>query len=468
VTQLYLDRIAEFDKKGPNINSVITVNPKALEDADRLDAAFKTSGFVGPLHGIPIIVKDMADVAGMPTTLGSVVLKDYRPEKDSFVVTKLWKAGAIILAKTTLGEWAAGDTYGSMFGATRNPYALDRTAGGSSGGTGAGIAANFATVGIGQEALASIRRPAAWNSIVGMRATAGLVSRSGVYGGWPQTNGTLGPMTRTVKDLATLLDAIVGYDSEDPLTALGVDHIPSSYAKGLDKTALKGARVGVLRESIGQGSEPGSADFQKVTEVFDKAVQELRAAGATVVDPVVIPNLKQLLSARGDAGDPNESFRIYFSRNSNSPFKSMQDVLNSPDFAKVFPPAQNRLKASLAPSNDAQQYRYLVARETLMTNILKVMADNKLDAIVHKSVEHQPTLISDGTKPPYPITRGAIPLNTFLVFVPAISVPAGFSSDNLPVGISFLGRPYSEATLLKLAYSYEQATHHRKPLASTP
>jgi Asp-tRNA(Asn)/Glu-tRNA(Gln) amidotransferase A subunit family amidase len=196
LTQMYLDRIEAYDKDGPKINCVITVNPKALEEADALDAAFKKSGFVGPLHGIPVVFKDQMDVAGIRTTLGSVVFENYVPTQDSFVVDKLRKAGAIVLAKVTLGELGGGDTFGSLFGETHNPYDLERTAGGSSGGTGAAVAANFATVGIGQEGFASIRRPSTWNSIVGMRPTAGLVSRTGVYAGWPSTNGSLGPMTR--------------------------------------------------------------------------------------------------------------------------------------------------------------------------------------------------------------------------------------------------------------------------------
>src|SRR5437870_9201881 len=272
LVQLYLDRIEAYDKKGPTINAIITVNPRALEEANRLDAALKTSRFIGPLHGVPIIIKDQADVKGMPTTLGSVLFKNYYPDKDAFVVEKLKNARAIILGKTTLGEIGGGDTHGSLFGSTRNPYALDRTVGGS----GASVSANFATVGVGQEGLASIRRPSTWNSIVGMRTTAGLVSRGGVYSGWPERAGSLGPMARTVRDLAILLDIMVGYDSEDPLTASGVGHIPESFTRFLDKNGLKGARIGILRESMGYNSETDSDDFKQVTEVFDNAITELK------------------------------------------------------------------------------------------------------------------------------------------------------------------------------------------------
>ena len=469
LVQLYLDRIEAYDKNGPNINSIITLNPRALEEADRLDAAFTASGFVGPLHGIPVIVKDQADAQDMPTTLGSVLLEDYFPEKDAFAVAKLREAGAIILGKSTLGEWGGGDTYGSLFGITRNPYALERTVGGSSGGTGGSISANFATVGVGQEGYASIRRPSTWNSLVGMRPTGGLISRSGVYAGWPSINGSLGPMTRTVKDLATLLDALVGYDPEDPLTAQGVGNVPDSYTDFLDNNGLQGARLGIIRESIVSNSEPESEDFSKVSEVFDQAVEQLKAAGAEVVDPIVIPDLNELLAKRAGGPEGDESFQVYFNRNPNAPFKSRQEVLQSPDFDKVFRYAQEMLRRSSEGSpGESRHYEYLLAREQLMTNLLKVMADNGLDAIVHKSVEHQPTLISDGMNPPYVNTKGVPHLNTFLVFVPTITVPAGFTRDQLPVGISFLGRPFSDGALIKLAYSYEQATLHRKPPGSTP
>src|SRR6185503_8733049 len=213
--QMYLDRIETFDKKGPNINALITVNADALKEADRLDAAYRSSGAVGPLHGIPVIVKDQADVAGMPTTLGSLLFKDYLPDRDSFVADKLRKAGAVILGKATLGELGGGDTHGSLFGSTRNPYDTERTVGGSSGGSAAAVSANYATVGIGQEGLASIRRPSTWNGIAGMRPSGGLVSRGGVYGCWPEVFGSLGPMARMVTDLAKLLDVMVGYDPDD-------------------------------------------------------------------------------------------------------------------------------------------------------------------------------------------------------------------------------------------------------------
>ena len=469
LVQGYLDRIRAYDQQGPKLNAIISLNPKALEDADRLDTQYKSSGFVGPLHGIPILVKDEIDTAGMPTTLGSVLFKDYRPPADAFVVARLKKAGAIVLGKTTLSEFAAGDTYGSLFGATRNPYDLERTVGGSSGGSGAAVAANFSTVAIGEETGASLRRPGTWNDIVAMRTTAGLISRTGMYDGYPSEPASMGPMARTVRDMAELLDVMVGYDPEDPLTALGVGHVPESYSGLLDRNSLRGARLGILRESIGTASEPGSEDFKKVEVAFEKNVAELKAAGASLVDPVVIPNLKDLLGKRANSPTSEEALRIWLARNPNSPIKTRADIQNSPLVDQIFPPTKaQQWKIPTEPVDLARWGEYLGARQQLLVNLTKVMADNRLDAIVHKSVEHQPTLIKDGMNPPYVTNKGVPTLNTFLVYVPSITVPSGFTSDNLPTGITFLGRPYAEAEMIKLAYSYEQNTHRRSPPKTTP
>ncbi len=459
LVQMYLDRIEAYDKKGPTINSVITVNPKALEEADRLDAAMR-SGFVGPLHGIPVVLKDMIDVAGLPTTYGSSIMKNFVPSRDAFVVEKLKKAGAIVLAKVTLGEFAGGDTYGSLFGETHNPYDLLRTVGGSSGGTGASVSANFGAVGIGQEGFASISRPAAWNNIVGLRPTPGLVS-----------GGGFGPMARTVTDLATVLDVIAGYDPDSPDTALGVGKVPETYTASLDKNGLKGARIGILREPMGYLSEPESENFKAVTAVFDRAVAELKAAGATVVDPVVIPHLNALLAKRSQGGGRPSGMRTvgaaavarteeinrYLRQLPNARYKTLQEAQNGPE---------RRSKGTIGFDGDYAEYR--VAQDDLMINTMKVMADNRLDALVYKTVEHTPTLIRDYDNPPYSNMKGTTHLSTFLGPITTISVPAGFAQDGLPVGITFFGRAFSEAAMIRLAYAYEQATHHRKPPSTTP
>jgi amidase len=471
LVQDYLDRIKAYDQQGPTLNCIISLNPNALQEADKLDAAFKKSGFVGPLHGIPVLMKDQADAAGMPTTLGSVLFTNYRPP-DSFVAARLRKAGAIILGKTTLGEFGAGDALGSeLFGDTRNPYDLERTVGGSSGGNGACLAASFATAGVGEEGVASIRRPSTWNSLVGMRPTSGLVSRTGMFHGWPDTVQTLGPMARNVRDLAELLDVMVGYDPEDPLTAMAVGHIPRTYTASLDKNGLKGARIGILRQPFGDTPDPDGEDNKKVDVVFEKDIAELKAAGAVIIDPVAIPNLKEALAKRSDKMTiDDETQRVWLAHNPNSPFQSPEDVATSPDYSKLPPGKVSEWKKpkEASAATYAAFNQYLKTREDLQISFMKVMADNRLDAFVYKSIEYQPPLIKDELTPKFR-SPGRVPsLNTFLGYVSAMTVPSGFTSDDLPVGITFLGRPYAEPTLLKLAYAYEQATHHRKPPKTTP
>jgi Asp-tRNA(Asn)/Glu-tRNA(Gln) amidotransferase A subunit family amidase len=273
-------------------------------------------------------------------------------------------------------------------------------------------------------------------------------------------------MARTVADLARLLDGMVGYDTEDPLTAVGFGRGPDSFVRYLDESGLKGARIGILRESIGSKAEPGSPDFMQVTEVFDNAVADLQRAGAAVTDPIEIPQLRDLLATRsGDSATQEEAYARYFGRSANPPFKSRRELVESPDFGRLSRNAQSML---LAAADRSKHLEYLAARDELMINLLKVMADNALDAIVHKSVEHQPTFIRDAFVPPYVSTKGAPTLNTFLTFVPSITVPAGYTSDDLPAGVTFLGRPFDDGALIRLAYSYEQATHHRRPPSCTP
>lgn len=464
IVECYLARIEAYDRSGPRINSVISLNPEAGNDAARLDKEFADGGLTGPLHGIPVLVKDQIDAVGMPTTLGSVLFKDYRPEQDATVIAKLRRAGAIILGKATLGELGGGDAHGTLFGSTRNPYDLERTAGGSSGGSGAALTANLAAVALGQEGVASIRRPAAWNSVVGMRPSLGMVSRTGSYGGFPARNGSIGPMARTVEDLARLLDVLVGYDSADPITAYGVRHIPASFTAGLSPDGLRGVRIGVIRQPIGLRSEPDSADFGAVTAVFDRAVEDLAAAGAVVVDPIVIPRLDELLAKRSPAWSA-ESFMTWMSRSSNPPFHSYEEFTGHPVYREVM---WRRSGGGQPPDWNGTHYEHLLAREELKTQLLVLMAEHDLDVFVHKSVEHTPTLIRDGVNPPYRNHSGAPHINTFLEDVPSISVPAGFTDERLPVGITFLGASYTDASMVRYAYAYEQATRHRVPPATTP
>lgn len=488
--QLYLDRIAAYDQKGPALKCIVTVNPAALAEADALDAAFARTGqLAGPLHGIPILVKDEIDTAGMATTQGTVVFKDYVPTRDAFVVAKLKAAGAIILAKTTLSEFAGGDTYSALTGNSRNPYALDRTVGGSSGGSGGALAANFGLLALGEETSSSLKRPAAWGALAGLRPTPGLISRAGMWDGHPVPTAQMGPMTRTVTDLAKLMDGMVGYDAEDPITAFGVMHTPRSYTSYLEKNALKGARIGVIREPIGSNSRPDSEDFKKVDALFQKALADLKAAGASLVD-VVIPDLKALMAKR--ASDPartEEALQVYLARNPNSQFKNRDDINQHPAMATSFKTMVAKYRAdnptssafagvgyggsgrSLGARTAGDPARILEAqraREQLLMNMAKVMADQKVTALAYKAVEHQPTLIEEATKPPYKSNGGVVSLNTFLIHTPTITVPMGFTTDGIPAGLGLLGLPFSDAELIRLGYAYEQLTHHRKPPATTP
>lgn len=458
VVSWYLDRIARLDKAGPLINSVISTNPEVLAQAAELDAKLRDGGPVGPLHGVPILVKDQIDVAECPTTGGSVIFKNNWPKRDATIIAKLRAAGALMLGKTTLGEMGAGDTHGSLFGSTRNVYALDRTAGGSSGGSGAAVSANFCTVALGQEGFASIRRPSIWNGVVGMRPSIGLVSRGGVYDGWPSVWGSVGPMCRTVEDAARLLDILVGYDPMDPVTAHGVGKVSGSFVAALGADSLTGKRLGVLRTPQGVGSDPEAADFKRVAAVFDQSLTALAAAGATLIE-IEIPDLKELLALRTahpTAG--TEAFDYYVKDLPDAPYRTKAEAMASPDYANVSPQMKSRWGRDSDPADYA---RYMEARETLMTNLLKVMADNGLDAIVHVAIEHEPTLIVDGVNPPWVNHKGAPHLNTFLGPIPSVVVPAGLTTAGLPAGVAFLGRPYDDLAVLGYAHAFEQVTKAR-------
>ena len=489
LTQAYLDRIAAYDLQGPAIRCIVSVNPAALADADRLDAALARTGkLTGPLHGIPVLVKDEIDVAGMATTQGTVVFKDYVTPLDAFVISRLRAAGAIILAKTTLSEFAGGDTYSALTGNSRNPYALDRTVGGSSGGAGGALAANFGLLSLGEETSSSLKRPAAWGALAGMRATPGHISRTGMWDGHPVPTAQMGPMTRTVTDLAKLMDVMVGYDPEDPITAFGVQHTPRTYTAYLDAGALQGARIGVIREPLGSGSRPESEDFRKVDALFQKALADLRAAGATLVD-VTIPDRASLQAKRG--GDPAltaEALRVYLARNPNSPFRNQADIDAHPAMATSFKATVAKYRAEhpesaaaagvgyagggrsggSRPPDPARILEGIRAREQLLQNMAQAMADARVTALAYKAVEHQPTLIAEATTPPYRSNGGVVSLNTFLIHTPTITVPMGFTADGIPAGLAFLGLPFSDAELIRLAYAYEQATRHRRPPAATP
>ncbi len=290
LVQGYLDRIAAYDQAGPALNAVQQVNPGALEAADALDAAFAESGPVGPLHCAPVLLKDQVETRDLPTTYGSALFDGFVSGRDATIVTRLETAGAITLAKTNMGEFASRYV-GSAFGVIRNAYDPTRNPSGSSGGTGAGIAANFGLVGIGEDTGGSIRGPSAVHGLVGLRPTVPLVSRFGMMPANPSSD-TLGPMTRTVRDAALVLDAIAGYDPQDPVTAYAAGRVPDSYAAGLDADALRGARIGIIREALDPKTDPEANDYRQVRAVIDRAFADLAALGATVIDPVAVTGLE--------------------------------------------------------------------------------------------------------------------------------------------------------------------------------
>jgi amidase len=285
LVEQYIARIEAYDKRGPALNAVQTINPLALDEAALMDGIPYP---VGPLHCVPVLMKDQVEMKTMPTTYGSAVFKDFVPQRDATIVTRLRKAGAIIIAKTTMGEYAQG-YLGSAFGVVRNAYDPSRTASGSSGGTGAGIAANYATVGIGEDTGGSIRGPAAVNNLVGLRPTVPLVSRFGMLPARPTTD-TLGLIGRSVKDVAIVLDAIAGYDSNDPVTAESVGRQPASYTQFLDADGLKAARIGIIREPLDPKADTSLPEFKAARAVLDRAIEDMQRLGAIIVDAENIPD----------------------------------------------------------------------------------------------------------------------------------------------------------------------------------
>ena len=467
--QLYLNRIEAYDKDGPELNAVQYVNPRALEEAGELDGALTTSGLVGPLHCIPVLLKDQVETRDMPTTYGSAIFEDFVPERDATIVIRMKQAGAIILVKTNMGEFASRYV-GSAFGLIRNAYDPNRNPSGSSGGTGTGIAANFGMVGIGEDTGGSIRGPAAVSSLVGLRPTVPLVSRYGMMPANP-ANDTLGPMTRTVKDAAILLGILAGYDPNDPVTAHSVGRVPASYTAGLEQNGLNGARIGVIRESMDPKTDPASDDYKKVRAVLDQAIADLASLGAVVVDPVAIPKIESVNDTYlQDNFATEEAMNAYLAEHPNAPVSTLREILLS---GTVTPWRASGLMNVVGRSADVEgRLHVLLVREELRQAVLTVMADDELDALVYATFDHQPSVIAADalTNPETEDTYG-LGNNRYLsplIGFPALTVPAGFTTDELPVGLEFLGRPFTEATLLELAYAYEQGTHHRRPPATTP
>ena len=459
LVSMYLARIDAYDQKGPALKAISVKNQNALAEADARDAERRARVQLGPLHGIPVIVKDNYDTANLQTAAGSRSLAGWVPPDNAFLVKRLHDAGAVIIAKSNMHEFAYGiTTLGSLFGQTRNPYALDRNPGGSSGGTGAAVAANFAAVGMGSDTCGSIRIPASHNSLVGLRGTQGLASRSGIIP-LSSTQDIGGPIARTVTDLAIVLDVVVGYDPADPQTAASVGNIPKNYTDSLQLTALRGARIGLLTDLL--GTDPEDAE---VATVVRSAAGEMKGQGAAIVE-VAIPDLSELLTDKAGGNliirqDFKFDLNSYLAKHPTAPVRTLEEVLAS---GKFHPAIETNLRnAQAVESRDTQEYlAHIVKRNVLREAILKAMADNRVEALAYPTIRRKANVIGQMQMG----TNCRLSANSGL---PAISVPAGFTPDGLPVGVEFLGRAWTEPELIKLAYAYEQATRHRRPPDSTP
>ncbi len=455
LVESYLARIAAYDQAGPRLNAIVQLNPRAREEADVLDQERKAKGPRGPLHGVPVLVKDNYDTAGLATSGGTLALAMLVPQADAFQVKKLREAGAVILGKTTMHELAAGiTTISSLTGQTRNPYDLMRVPGGSSGGTGAGVAASFGAAGMGSDTCGSIRIPAANQNLVGLRATRGLSSRTGVMP-LSDTQDVAGPLARTVADLAIMLDATVGPDPADAVTAGAAAHIPRSYRDGLAAASLKGARIGVLKALFGTAPED-----DEVGSIVRKALDAMKAQGAEVVD-VTIPGLDDLLAESSVIGDEFKfDLAAYLATHPGAAVASLGEIL---DRGLHHDALDQTFRLRNAPEKrDTEHYRQaLLKRRALREAVVTTLESLRLDAVAYPTLRRKPTLIGEaqiGTTCQLSATTG----------LPALSMPAGFTVDGLPIGIELLGGAFAEVRLLGLAQAWETAASPRKAPFSTP
>jgi amidase len=464
IAERYLARIKEIDKAGPAINSIIELNPDALAIADALDKERKEKGPRGRLHGVPVLLKDNIDTADkMATTAGSLALVGSKPPKDSFLAKRLRDAGALILGKTNLSEWAnirsssATSGWSGRGGQTRNPYALDRNPSGSSSGSAAAVAANLCAVAIGTETNGSIVSPSTRCGIVGMKPTVGLVSRSGVIP-IAHTHDTAGPMGRTVRDVAILLGALAGADPDDKATADAEKKAAADYTKSLDADGLKGARIGVVRNAFGI---PFSVD-----PVMDAALATLKDRGATLVDPVQFKTLGRLTVLLVFLYELKADLNAYLERlGPDAPVRSLKDIIafNEKHKDKEMPyfGQEHFVQAEAKGPLTTKEYVDAIERNRKLSRdegIDAVMDEPKLDALV------APTGGPAGVTDLIYGDRGGGGSSTpaAVAGYPNVTVPMGFV-HGLPVGLSFFGRAWSEPTLLRLAYAFEQATKARKP-----
>lgn len=466
LTDKYLGRIQDVDKQGPTLNSVIEINPDAVALADALDKERKQKGPRGPLHGLPVLVKDNIDTADkMATTAGSLALVGAKPAKDAFVVRRLREAGAVILGKTNLSEWAnirsmhSTSGWSARGGQTRNPYVLDRNPCGSSSGSGVAVAASLCAAAIGTETNGSIVAPAAANGIVGIKPTVGLISRSGIIP-ISQTQDTAGPMARTVRDAAILLGVLAAVDPEDKFAVDDQRKAAPDYTKFLDPNGLKGARIGVVRNYFGS--------HEAARTVAGEALEAMRRQGATLIDPVYLPHRDEV----GDAEmtvllyELKATLNAYLARlGDKAPVRSLRDVIlfNERNKKQEMPYFGQSLFLRAEAKGPLTSFEYIESlarcrRLTRTEGIDAVMERHNLDALMTPTMG--PACLTDLVTGDHWLGGSSAP--AAVSGYPSITLPAGFAFG-LPLGISFFGLPWSEPTLLKLAYAFEQTTKARKP-----
>ncbi len=459
LVEAYLKRIDAYDQ-ATKLNSIVIVNPQALAEADRLDAEFKRTGKLRPLHGIPVIVKDNYDTKDLQTAGGSLALKGSIPPDDAFQVRRIREAGAIVLAKSNMAEWAFSPmlTESSIAGVTRNPYDLDRVPAGSSGGTAAAVAASFGAVGLGTDTGNSIRGPSSHNALVGIRSTMGLTSRDGIIPLYLR-NDIGGPMARTVEDAVRLLEVIAGYDPADPITKASEGKMPKNYTQFLKKNGLKGARLGVFRRYV----DAPTTDPQ-IKALVAKAIEDLKAQGAIIVDPFDVPNFEALTKDIWCNSFHYDVNNYLASLGDRGKYKNLTAIVESGLYS---PYIERRLKDAIktTPQSPPCQDLYHDPRSIAFRDaLLKAMEKDKLDAIIYPTWSNAPRKVGDLQSPAGDNSQILSPQTGF----PAITVPMGFTYNSLPAGLTFLGRLFSEPDLIKFVYAYEQAARHRRPPEKFP
>jgi Asp-tRNA(Asn)/Glu-tRNA(Gln) amidotransferase A subunit family amidase len=462
LVEAYLARIEAYDRRGPSFNSLILVNPRALERADELDDALRRTGRLsGPLHGIPFIVKDNYDTHDMPTTGGSASLEGSIPADDAYQVRRIREAGAIVLAKSNLAEFAFTpmETVGSMIpGWTFNPYQLNRVTAGSSGGTAAAVAANLGLVGLGTDTGNSIRGPSGHNALVGIRSTQGLTSRDGIMPLFAHRD-IGGPMTRTVEDAVRIFDVIAGSDPADPVTAEADARRPSSYLEALEAD-IRGIRIGIPGWMV----HTETAD-PEILARFGEAVADLETLGAVIVDDVPLPEYDSL---RRGLGCSRFRYDIdnYLASIPDPPVRNLREIAESGKVhVTVMPRVRRYLEFEGTPATNESCIQGAENEEKLRQAVRRALAEADVEALIYPTWNNPPRLVGDLTSPHGNNSPILSPPTGF----PALTVPMGFVwDDTLPAGLQVYGDAWSEETLFRIAYAYEQATHHRRPPATAP